>query len=495
MNMDQSLLTPRSTIVAALLLLWAALALRCLPFLNLHDSDMELFVYMGKLVSQGGIIGVDLFDNKLPTVGLLMQWPYAVFGANWAGYASMSVGLYVVTVLALARAAGRVHKTSTWPTAVMAGAWMCLPMVVSSPFKLEHVQVCFAAIGAWAAVRCLTGSGHARHAFVLGLCAGIAAMAKPSGGAVMLAGGVAMLFAKHIDVRTRLRLACAAMAGLCFPLAYVGLYLLKPGAWEGLLMCVSQVRAYSAGAVWVGSELMIKLLSAGAVLGVPLLLRGWGERRAAVALPTHARAVVLFASLWLSLEVVAVVLQGRLYAYHFLTIFAPASLAFGLLLRRPRWGMLLMGAAPVLALGVWMGTSQVAHPVERLRAIDYVREHAAPGDGVWMDDIGRILVETDLRPGSRLPLTFVFTNDDTAPTRFAKVLIDDIESRRPRWLVYPADVEKWVGFLRAHQFELAGSVARGDRLLTAWRDIDHVVQQHYVMRAQFGRLVVLERKK
>src|SRR2546430_2123403 len=40
------------------------------------NSDTAMFVYMGKLVSHGGRMGVDLIDNKLPSVGLLMSAPY-----------------------------------------------------------------------------------------------------------------------------------------------------------------------------------------------------------------------------------------------------------------------------------------------------------------------------------------------------------------------------------------------------------------------------------
>ena len=51
----------------------AALASRLCYLFRPFDSDGSMFIYMGKLVSEGGRFGTDFVDNKFPTVGLMMS--------------------------------------------------------------------------------------------------------------------------------------------------------------------------------------------------------------------------------------------------------------------------------------------------------------------------------------------------------------------------------------------------------------------------------------
>ena len=121
---DAAVSPGRSVRLTALCVGLIALALRCGFLTVLYDGDMELFVYMGKLVGQGGRIGIELIDNKLPTVGLLMWLPYRLLGDWWGGYALLSIAMAIGAVLAITRAAALVHPSSRWPTFAMAAVWM-----------------------------------------------------------------------------------------------------------------------------------------------------------------------------------------------------------------------------------------------------------------------------------------------------------------------------------------------------------------------------------
>ena len=52
--------------------LWGRLGYLFEPF----GTDSAMFIYMGKLVSHGGRIGIELIDNKFPTVGLMTSLPW-----------------------------------------------------------------------------------------------------------------------------------------------------------------------------------------------------------------------------------------------------------------------------------------------------------------------------------------------------------------------------------------------------------------------------------
>src|SRR5438046_3048205 len=77
----------------------------------------------------------------------------------------------------------------------------------------------------------------------------------------------------------------------------------------------------------------------------------------------------------------------------------------------------------------WDYAGQTPHPVSA-----YLLAHARPEDAVWREDGARVLLETDLRAGSRVPLTFLFTNHDDAPSEFGRMILSDFERTRPRYI-------------------------------------------------------------
>ena len=70
-----------------------------------------MFIYMGKTVAHGGRVGIDIIDNKFPTVGLMISVPWKIFGSYWPGYVALQTTLMVLGALLLGRAVGRAWST------------------------------------------------------------------------------------------------------------------------------------------------------------------------------------------------------------------------------------------------------------------------------------------------------------------------------------------------------------------------------------------------
>jgi hypothetical protein len=213
--------------------------------------------------------------------------------------------------------------------------------------------------------------------------------------------------------------------------------------------------------------------------------------------PDHqstAPAVVAFAVAWLLVELAAVVAQRRMYAYHFLPVVPPAALLFGLLPRRASALRLLAALGPAAALSLACAAHVVATPTDdRLAVGRYLSARAAPGDRVWADDWPRLMLETGLRPGSRQALTFLFANaDDTAFADSAQI-VADLSSRRPAFVVLPADLPRWLDRQTSGIVELAQHPARAAAYAAGWRRIERYTLAHYGREAVVDRVAVYRR--
>jgi hypothetical protein len=114
---------------------------------------------------------------------------------------------------------------------------------------------------------------------------------------------------------------------------------------------------------------------------------------------------------------------------------------------------------------------------------------------VWRDQTVDLLLGTDLRSASRIQLTFIFMNSDTSPQRFAGILLDDLNTSRPPYVVLPADVE---GDIRLHTtgiLELARIPLRRDNFARAWRDIHRWVMARYEPVTTIGRETIWQRRR
>ena len=444
------------------------------------DSDAAMFAYMGKLVAEGGRVGRDVVDNKFPTVGLAMVGPWRACGTCWPAYVALGGGLSGVAAVAIGAAAGRGRVAA----GLFAAVFLNLTPAVFGGFQLETPIVCFSCLAAMGAVRAIDDDAPAA-AFVAGLAAGCGALLKPTG------LGVIAAMAVGVAARGRpVRVAVATLAGLAVPLSAGAAYLTAAGLWGELPVTAGRLAAYARGSV-VDAATGIKLATVAALIGFPMVVRlSVGPRRATRTRPAQATrpAVLAFAWAWLGIELLGVVAQRRMYAYHFLPLVPPAALLFGLVPRPTRPGAMLAAFAPAILLSWACALHVIAPPTDpRLPLGRYLAARAAPGDRVWADDWPRLLLETGLRPGSRQALTFLFANDDRTAAADSAQIVADLDARRPAFVALPADLPAWLGRQTGGIVELSANPTRAAAYVAGWRRIERYTLAHYRREATVYR--------
>jgi hypothetical protein len=465
--------------------LFGRLAFLAKPF----DSDAAMFVYMGKMICQGGRLCHDLVDNKFPTVGLMTSVFWRVFGTWWPGYVLVQTAMMFAGAGLLARSACKhIHPSAGWGTFLAAITYLNLNIAVFGGFQLEGLQVFFAIIAAVAAMEALTG-GALADSFVAGLSSGCAAMCKPTGLAVVGAFALAMLLTRQ---RRLIRHALATSLGLAIPAAVVLAYLIGSDTLKDMPALYRQIKTYASSSVWDWVT-WSKPFTVAIVAGLPMLFRGWVFRRDRRADSQPIRPIIIFVVAWLTIEMVGVIAQGRMYAYHFFVVGPPVALLLAMIPRKDRAMTLLASLGP-LALFSFYGACQVVgkeyRPSTRLAASEYLIAHAQPGDAVWQDDYPRLLLETGLRPGSRVPLTFLFLNSDKAPAELSSMILSDWRTVRPKYIVFWTDLNDWLKHQNVWCAELAQFPSRRDANSNAWHAMQDYVMQHYVAEQRLGRETV-----
>lgn len=454
------------------------------------DSDGAIFIYMGKLVDEGGRFGVDLIDNKPPTVGLMTSIAWRAFGGNWWGYVVTSAMMSVIASLAIARAVNWARPGRFAAAFALALVLLNIQPFVFGGFHTETLQMTFAALACAMGVAALARQNW-RDALAAGLCAGCAAMFKPSGLSIVAALAISFLIA----FRFRAALLIASMAaGVMFVVAISAIYLGFSGSFDYFVSQTNEAARYAANSA-LDSFAAFKLATVlGAIFLLIVLTMFFGRRGETTSTECY-RSVVLLGVTWLAIETIGVALQRRMYAYHFLPMFAPAAMLIALLPRVVSARTILI--AWILPFALSFDQTREAYssyPNDRLALSDYLDRHAKPTDRVWIDDYPRLLIETDLKPGSRLPLTFLFINDDTAPLRYTQMLLSDLEKNDTRYVVLPQDIERNVQHHIAHNRELAAFDARRDNYAQAWHQIEETIQRDYSFETRIDGLDVFVRR-
>jgi hypothetical protein len=463
--------------------LFSALVGRLSYLVRPFNADGAMFIYMGKLVSHGGRVGYELIDNKFPTVGLITSPCWRMFGYCWPGYVLLQLALVLTGAFLLARSVGRnIGQYAALPTGLFALVYLNFNFAVFGGFQLETLQAFFSILGAVAAMESL-GGDDARDSFVVGLAAGVAAMVKPSGLAILAAFGVALILRR----RRILAHAVAAAAGLAIPLAATLAYFHAADLFAILPAISRQIADYAANSPWEPWDLskpVIVIL----ILGFPMLVRGFIFRR-----PKHREAVrpdrtiAIFAILWLTLEAAGIVAQRRMYSYHFLVLAAPASLVFGLIPRISRPGSLAAALLVPACFSMYGAIQVLADAPKSLlptASEDYLAAHAQTGDAVWLDGMMRLLIRTDLQPGSRYPMTFLWVNDDDAPLRYCDAMLSDFDQSRPKFIVLPTKFDTYVVALSQRIKELGLRPRRKANFIHAWHLLHDYVLRNYHAETQ-----------
>ena len=190
------------------------------------DPDGAMYVYMGKLVSQGGRVGYELVDNKFPTVGLLTSGCWRIFGDDWPGYVLLQMALVLAAVLLLARSA---RQNIGRHAGIAAGLFAPFYSISrsSADFNWRRCRRSFCIVASASAALYSLCRDDVRDSMLVGLAAGTAAMLKPSGLGVLAAFAAATLFQRRRELRRLTIHAVAAAAGLAIPLAATLAYLIS----------------------------------------------------------------------------------------------------------------------------------------------------------------------------------------------------------------------------------------------------------------------------
>jgi hypothetical protein len=446
------------------------------------DHDARLFIYLGKLFTDGGRFGHDVIDNKFPTVGMMISVWWRLLGLSWPAYVLTQTAMVIVGALLLGRIARRhFDASSATPTALFALVFFNFSIAVFGGFQLETMQALFAIFAAGAALEALRARDW-RDAFLVGLAAGCAMMFKPTGGAVLGAVVIASMMQLSRNSRALLKQGGASVMGLAIPGAITLVYLIRTDTLRDIPGLYQQIARYAADTPMTladGCKPLIVL----ALIGLPLFVRAriFRHDRITPALGPDQSAL-LFVISWFILELAGVIAQRRMCAYHFLTLAPPAALLYGMIPRRPRLASALAGLLPILLLST-LGAVDVVRKYDaspaRLAASDYLIAHTHAGDFVWQDSFGRLLLETNLQPGSRVPLSYLFFNSDDAPQHYAGIMLNDFEHRRPRYILLPQDLDAWVDQQDRSVAREPGYERRRANYRLAWQSIFNYVTSHY----------------
>jgi hypothetical protein len=472
-----SVLSLRLLVIACVL---TALAGRLVFLVQPFNPDSATFIYLGKSICDGDRFCHDIIDNKFPTVGLMTSICWRAFGTNWTAYVLLQTGMSILASLLLARAAARtVGEHARIPTALASLVYLNFSLAVFGGFQLETLQIFFSILAACSVLECLKKHSLA-DAFLVGLAAGCAAMIKPSGLAVVGAFAVASLMNR--SWRETLLHGAAVAMGLWIPAAVTLAYLVWFDILRDMPALFRQISDYASHTPMAWED-VYRPLTVIVLAGFGILVRGWVHRRSEHRLDVPiARSFAVFGVTWFILELAGAVLQRRMYAYHFLPVAAPTALLFGMLPRRTSTRSLLAALAPIMVFSV-MGSQEILknpEPQQSTTAMSsYLLQHASRGDAVWADLSPRVLLETDLRPGARFPIMFVFGNTDTAPLEDLPVLLSDFEHRRPKYIILPANVEAKIKLETTQAAHLARSRVRAANFAHAWREVESYVKSHY----------------
>ncbi len=461
------------------------------------DNDGAIFIYMGKLASQGAPYWQEFRDNKLPSVGLVMSGLYRVLGINWLGYVLAGLGMSVTSAWVLARAIHRhVSVESAWPTFVFALAYLNLNILVFAGFELETMQSFLCVLAFGAGLEAIFG-GRRIDSFVVGLVAGFAAWLKPTGlgvAGVIWLGLMLREMAGQAPQDASDGRAARLRACVAHTLAMLGGALIPIGAlffqlwWTRLLPLMPEIiqetKRYAVETPWKWTDLLKPCVVA-VVLGFPIAVRGWVMRRKAMppakGFPQGNRLWVLgLALLWFFIEMLGAFLQRRMYSYHFYPVAAPAAIVFGCFARKDTPARLLAMVVPVMVLSV-LGMKEVLAywepPVDP--ATEYVLNHTNPGDRIWADCGARLALETDRPLGSRFALMFLLSNYDDAPAKYGSILIDDLRQRRPKIILMPSNLPQRLKGEFDGWDQLRRSATRRKNYAAAWYRLDGFVRANY----------------
>jgi Dolichyl-phosphate-mannose-protein mannosyltransferase len=480
----------------AIALIVSAIAVRVGFFAYPFHNDSGLYAYMGKVVAQGGVLYRDFYENKPPGAAMITSIFWRIFGAWWPGYVLAELALTFVAAAVLARSVRRHAGSHAWLATFLAAiVFFNFGWAVYSGFQLETIQIFFTTLATAAILEALDGGGWA-DAFVAGLAGGCAAMIKPNGLAV---GGafviVLLLQARALGWRRTVKLIGSFALGAVVPVSAVVFWVVRTGIAGEMPHLMRQIALYGSGSP-MDSFTIFKLLIVGFICLFPLLVRGWVFRRHDATDNTVQPALWAFLLAWGIIELIGIVMQGRMSVYHFLPLAPVGALAYGLLPRSNRGVVLAMSLLPIAFLSMqYRGSdlTQLANATQIDPLSRYLLAHTQRGDSIFVDQTGRVLLETGLNPGTRFSIFYYWYNYDDAPQDYCNGMIRDFQQREPKYIAVGHDADKSLDHMADDPIMKYRPVRERNAQL-AWKEFRDYLAAHYQFETQIGKNDLFRRR-
>ena len=493
---------------------------RMAPLGRPFHNDSGAFIGMGKLWIDGGTPYVDLWDTKLPGVVLMGGVLYKLLGSAWWAYLALQATLAVAAAAILA-ATARTLTVDASPLdrrrvgrATFAAGLVLLnqPRLLGDGFQLETPQLFFASVAAWLLAKGMRAEprpilGPRALLFIAaGVVAGIGALSKPTGLSVVGAGAFVLLLQGTRRRRlSPMRDIAAICLGVLLVVAAIVAWTFQTGIAETMPYTLREISLYGSATPW--SQIVSgKTALLVALTLAPAVAAFWAApKHHAPGKQSVLRIGGWFTAAWILLELVGIVVQKRGYAYHFLPLGAPTTLAVGLAFlstpsRGRRWRswatlgplalIVLAGIGPLLR--DWRASLTL--PSE-LQSIRYLKDHTDPDDALFGDNVGRLSVMTDRPVGGRLVQMVQLVNHDEAPRRYMDQLLSDLKQRRPAFMILRApwklegEIARW-----EEQPVLAENPRRRIEYREAWERYLEWVDLRYERVAELDALELLRRR-
>ena len=111
-----------------------------------------------------------------------------------------------------------------------------------------------------------------------------------------------------------------------------------------------------------------------------------------------------------------------------------------------------------------------------------------------MDAWPRVVLETGLRHGARLPFTFLFTNYDTAGLDYSAGMLADFERIKPAYIVIPTPLDRRMQYQIDFIPELNRRPIRRESYITGWHRIQQYTLEYYDLETMIGNDAVYHRR-
>ena len=298
--------------------------------------DTAFFALAGQLVRDGQVPYVAFWDHQPPLIYLVDAFGLSLSsGGVW--------GIWIVTVAALAATLGmawRAWRPTVGPTAAIIGVtWVAASVGLVAPFNLTEGYVlpvhaaAMLLVTRWSPLRRRVFV----HGLVIGALAGLAFMLRPNfigAPAVVMATMVIGLLATHRAHKLTVWVV-GAIGGLALIVGPILVWLSTHHALEPFRDQVFGYNAAYSAASWSSrARAAFEGVAISTVYGTLLLpISGWvlavrrlvARRRGATPTP-----VLLFAVLWLPVEIALAAVPGRAYLHYFTTLLLPFGLLTGI---------------------------------------------------------------------------------------------------------------------------------------------------------------------